>query len=998
MMQESQQARRYTRVGHGILGAAMKTCRRIAVGVLAWFAACTCASADGLSGYTERFWQAPDGLPEQTVQAFAQTADGFLWIGTTGGLLRFDGAHFTVFDRQNTPALRENSVFCLRVAKDGTLWAGTEGGGVVSYAQGQFRSWPGIGGQTSDFVRVIKQDNDGAIWAGTDGGLLRLTGDHFSRIDDTALIPAMNVHSIYRDSIGRLWAGGSRLIVTDGKTSKVYPLGAESSQNQVKSILQTSDGTLWVGTVSGLNRMPPGKDRFERVSGISSTVRVLRQTPDGVLWVGTIGQGVFTLTGGKLAQITAPSALPSNTVLNLFEDKEGNFWIGTQTGMARLTRSKVNIVPLPQANDSDFETIYRDSDGSFWIGSTLLFQMRNGALSERVLPGTRGMHVRNIYRDRSGALWAGTDGDGVFRFVGSKPTRWTTREGLSNNFIRSMTQDRDKSMWVATDNGLNHLVDDRGHVRIVSYEAEQGLAYNSTRCLLEDKRGDLWIGTDRGVSHMHNGTFVQDPATLAMAQMKVWAIHEDADGGLWFGTRDNGLFRFRLGALAQFTTADGLASNAIYDILEDSGSHLWMSGPNGISMVNRPELDAQAAKQTRQIAPTFYSIAEMAANTEIYGGTESSGCITAAGDVWFPSNRGPIHILPFQQSSLLAPPLRIERILADGQPVSMKGPIVLQPANTRLQFTFEPIQLRSQDGLRFRYMLDGFDKEFGPATYSRTADYTNLPPGTYTFRVRTFEVSNPAAVTEASVQIIQRPFFYRTWWFSSACLALVLLLIYAIYQYRVRHVRARFEAVLEERSRLAREMHDTVIQGCTGVSALLEAVAMEEESQREETGLLDVARHQLRTTIAEAREAVWNLRHEDDGAGILGEKIGAMASQVGVEFHLPVTCSTVGTPFVISPPMAHDLLMIAREAVCNAALHGRPSHINVGMEYTPRELVLTVSDDGCGFDPRQGESHNDHHFGLKGMRERANRWSGKFKITSAPGSGSRVETRLIRRT
>jgi signal transduction histidine kinase len=328
----------------------------------------------------------------------------------------------------------------------------------------------------------------------------------------------------------------------------------------------------------------------------------------------------------------------------------------------------------------------------------------------------------------------------------------------------------------------------------------------------------------------------------------------------------------------------------------------------------------------------------------------------------------------------------------------MTGPIELQPSNTRLQFTFEPIQLRSQDGLRFRSMLAGFDKEFGHATASRTADYTNLPPGTYTFRVRTFEVSNPGAVTEASVQIIQRPFFYRTWWFSSVCLALVLLMIYAVYQYRVRQVGARFEAVLEERSRLAREMHDTVIQGCTGVSALLEAVAMEEESQREETGLLDVARHQLRTTIAEAREAVWNLRHQDAGAGILGEKIGAMASQVGVEFHLPVACSTIGTPFVISPPMAHDLLMIAREAVCNAALHGRPSHIDVGMEYTARELVLTVSDDGCGFDPRQGESQNDHHFGLKGMRERSNRWGGKFKITSAPGSGSRVEARLIRRT
>jgi ligand-binding sensor domain-containing protein/signal transduction histidine kinase len=972
----------------------MERCRATALCLLIWSASTACWGAEAFSGYTQHRWQAPDGLPEQTVQAFAQTADGYLWIGTTGGLLRFDGAHFTVFDRQNTAALHENSVFCLMVAKDGTLWAGTEGGGLVSYAKGEFRSWPGIDGKTTDFVRVVKQDQDGSIWTGTDGGLLRLNGDRFVRVDGTPAIPALAVHSIYCDGASRLWVGGSRLMVIDRTNSKVYSLGAESSQNQVKSILRTSDGTLWVGTVSGLNRMLPGQDRFERVEGISSTVRVLRQTADGVLWIGSIGQGVFTLTERKLVQITAPSSLPSNTVLDFFEDKEGDFWIGTQTGMVRLTRSKVIIVPLPQANDSDFETIYRDSDGSFWIGSTLLFQMRNGILSQRILPGMNGIHVRNIYRDRSGALWAGTDGDGVYRITGSLTTRWTYKDGLSNNFIRAMTEDRDRSMWIATDAGLNHLIGEGPHMRIVSYQMQEGLTYPSTRSLFEDSRGDLWIGTDRGLSHMHGGAFVQDAATVSMAQMKVWAIHEDANGGLWFGTRNNGLFRLRAGMLSHFTTDDGLASNAIYEILEDGGGHLWMSGPNGISMLNRSELDAQAASPSRHFALTFYSIAEMAANTEIYGGTQSSGCITAAGDVWFPSNRGPIHILPFQPSMLSSPPLRIQRVLADGQAQPMEGAVVLQPGNSRLEFAFEPIQLRSQAGLRFRYMLEPFDKDFGPTTSARTADYTNLSAGRYVFRVRTFEVSNPDEVTETSVEIVQRPFFYRTWWFSSACLALIALLIYAIYQYRVRHVRARFEAVLEERSRLAREMHDTVIQGCTGVSALLEAIAMEEESQRVEMGLMDVARHQLRTTIEEARDAVWNLRREDAGAGMLGEKMEAMALQVGAEFHLPIACATNGTPFGVSPPMTHDLLMIAREAVCNAALHGRPVHVGVTLEFGRRELILTVLDDGCGFDVRQSESQNGHHFGLKGMRERVERWGGKFRLTSAPGSGSRVEARL----
>jgi ligand-binding sensor domain-containing protein/signal transduction histidine kinase len=974
-----------------ILSAAMHSLRASVVCLLASLLGCAALRADGLEGYTRHVWQAPDGLPEQTVQAFAQTPDGYLWIGTTGGLLRFDGVHFTVFDSQNTPTLHENSVFCLMVARDGTLWIGTEGGGIASYSGGQFRTWVALDGQSNDFVRVMMQDQDGTIWAGTDRGLLRLNGGRFVQVDGTASIPPISVHSIYRDRVGHMWVGGWRLMRIDGKTGTLYSLGTEASQNQVKSILQTSDGTLWVGTVTGLNRMLPGQGGFQRVRGITSTVRVLRQTPDGVLWIGTIGQGVFTFDRGKLIQSMAPAELPSNTVLNFFVDGEKNFWIGTQTGMERLTRTQVTVVSLPHANDSDFETIYRDRDGSFWIGSTRLFHMREGALTEQELPGMRGSHVRNIFRDLSGALWAGTDGDGIFRIASGHTTRWTN---LSNNFIRAIAQESDRSMWIATDGGLNHLIGEGEHPRIVRYGEKDGLAQLSTRSLLEDRRGDLWIGTDRGLSHMHGGVFIHDEATTAMAQMKVWAIHQDSDGGLWFGTRNSGLFRLRDGRIAHFTAEDGLASDAIYDILEDAEGHLWMSGPNGIATLNRHELDAQAEAPTRHFALIFYSIAEMAANTEIYGGTESSGSITPQGDVWFPSNRGPIHILPFHRPSLPPPPLHIQAVLADGRPVPMVEPIVLQPGNSRLEFAFTPIQLRSQAGLRFRYMLDNFDHDWSAASVSRTADYTNLPSGTYRFRVRTFDVGDPAAVSEATIEIVQRPFFYRTWWFTATSLLLAALLIFAVYQYRVRQVRTRFEAVLGERSRLAREMHDTVIQGCTGVSALLEAISMEAPVDRASDGLLDFARLQLRTTINEARDAVWNLRQPGNDTSDLSKKLESMAGKASAEFNLPVDCFTSGTAVGVSHPLAHDLLMVAREAVYNAALHGCPTHVEVALTCSRRELTLCIVDDGCGFDALQMRSQNGRHFGLKGMEERVERSGGKFTLTSAPGKGVRIEARL----
>jgi signal transduction histidine kinase len=364
--------------------------------------------------------------------------------------------------------------------------------------------------------------------------------------------------------------------------------------------------------------------------------------------------------------------------------------------------------------------------------------------------------------------------------------------------------------------------------------------------------------------------------------------------------------------------------------------------------------------------------------------------------VWLPSNLGPLHIPAFGRTALSPPPLFIQSVLADGRPAAANGEVVLRPGNGRLEFDFTPIELRTQDGLRFRYRLEGFEKTWSAPTAARTADYTNLPAGRYRFRVETFDVSNPDAASEASIAIVQRPFFYRTWWFIAGCAGLVALLVFGLYQYRVRQVRVRFEAVLEERSRLAREMHDTVIQGCTGVSALLEALAMEGEKDSRGEGLMNVARQQLRGTINEAREAIWDLRKPHD-AGSLGEKLESMTRQVSGEFQVPVAWQMSGTPFTVTEPVAHDLLMVAREAVYNAMLHGHPERVLVTLKYKSSELVLHLDDDGRGFDPQQTDHGNGHHFGLKGMKERVERSGGKFQLASTPGKGVRIEVRVPRR-
>ena len=327
-------------------------------------------------GYTRRVWQTQDGLPENTVQAFAQTPDRYLWIGTSGGLVRFDGASFVVYDRDNTPAIRDNSIFCLTASHDGSLWAGTDGAGLVRVKDGKFRSYRAAEGLTNDFVRAVFETREGVLWAGTDDGLFRLDGEHLIRVDGTGKIPALAVHSIREDSAGNLWVGGSIVISIRGDTCREYHLEGYGSASRVKSIAETADGTIWVGTVSGLQRMPRSSresGRFERLPEIASTVRALQVDHAGDLWIGTIGDGLLRYSKSALTHVTAPDNPPSATVLAIFDDSEQNIWAGMQTGLLRLSRAAMSTFPLPDTANADFGTVYADSDGSLWVAGAHLF-------------------------------------------------------------------------------------------------------------------------------------------------------------------------------------------------------------------------------------------------------------------------------------------------------------------------------------------------------------------------------------------------------------------------------------------------------------------------------------------------------------------------------------------------------------------------------------------------------------------------------------------------
>ncbi len=925
------------------------------------------------------------------MQAIRQGHDGYLWIGTTGGLVRFDGSRFVhSFQPSKHIAPTDDSTFCILAAHDGSLWLGTEGEGLLHFSNGVFREYTAADGLTDSFVRSVIEDSQQRIWIGTDNGLFRMTDGKIEVVDTSPYAP-LAVHAIFEDRDHRIWVGGSQLIAFDGDRVTHYQLPGAFSQNRVKSIDQTSDGTVWVGTVGGLDRFVAG--HFESVPEITGTVRTLTQTSDGTLWIGTIGHGLFTYKNGVFVLMSGNGLLPSKTVLSIFEDDAQQVWIGTQDGLVRLSKTPVSVTPLPGGADTDYQTISYDPDGTIWAVASSVYAIRDGVARPYKFPGMPNIPIRNVFRDRAGTLWIGTDGSGAYHLTASGAVHYSAPQRLVNNFVRAFLQARDGTVWIATDEGVSRVSGE--HVE--NLHVRDGLAYFSTRALIEDRDSGIWIGTDHGLSHWRAGAFLQDAATEALRNEKVWSILQDSNGDIWFGTRDHGLFRYSAGKLTQYTTAQGLASNSIYQILEDKQSNLWLSGPNTISSFHLARLNAESFQRTSFLGVTVYDMPYGGDGAQMYGGRQPSGCLGPDGGVWFPSNKGAIHVSPQPPPPYAVPRILITSAVSDGRELPL-GPRLLLPADSsRLELGFTPLMLRPQEGIRFRYRLEDFDPGWTYTGANREATYTNLPAGKYTFHVIAFEVNHPELNSEVTLAITKEPHFYNTWWFLSLCLLALSLVIWGIYRSRIRIVRSRFNAVLEERSRLAREMHDTVIQGCTSISALLEAVSsLQRENHSPERDLLDYARTQVRTTIDEARQAVWNLRHDDEPMQDLSHSIAVIAEHTRKEFGLQVECTTTGRPLPVQGPIARELLMVMREAIYNAVLHAHPRRIAITIAYGRDEVVLTVEDDGTGFNPQSPAGDGKPHYGIAGMRERMERIHGKMELTSIEGKGTTVIVRLSR--
>jgi ligand-binding sensor domain-containing protein len=947
--------------------------------------------------YSRRVWQSSDGLPEDFTQALTQTSDGYLWIGTSGGLVRFDGVRFVVFNGASDAAFRDDSVYALLTTRDGTLLAGTEGGGLIRHRDGAFRVFGEAEGLTNPFVRAIYEDRDGKTWIGTDRGLFLFEADTLRRVDGHNGIPAMSVHAIVQDRQGRLLIGGAGLLVLDNGVPAHYSSGESLADNSIRTLRETRDGAVWIGSISGLRRLDGGVrgNPFTTPRLIDSTnISVLCDTRGGDLWIGTYGQGLMRFDNGRLVTLSAPSALPHNNVLALFEDAEENVWVGTQGGMLRLQPGAATTFTTADGAPLSINTIYEDPHGPVLVTalSGRLFRVSRQSLVAVDLPADlRALVIRNVLRDRQGRLWLGTDGQGVARVDGQSVVRLTMKQGLVNDFVRAFCEDRDGGVWIGTDGGLSYWRD--GAFR--SYTAATGLIYGSIRGLLIDHEDTLWIATERGLGQFRSGAFVRDPRLDRFNGVKVWALHRDADRGLWIGTQGAGLFLFKSGRLTQFTTSHGLPSNKIHFIGEDTRGNLWMSGPSGVVSVSRQDLETLNDRTPGHVAVRLYDTTEGLTTNQMRGGVQPAGAVTRNGDIWFPSTKGAVLIsagLPERSSRL---PLVVEQVIADRTTLAFPTKIDLPPGEGKLEIQYTSIRLAAPERLRFRYWMEGFERDWTAAGQRRVAYYTNLPAGHYRFHVVAYETNAPQHATERVLEIELRPHIYETRWFVALCGLLVVAGAGGMYGLHVRNIRRRFAAVLEERNRLAREMHDTLIQGCVGVSTLLEAASHAQEvSPRLGHDLLDRARAEVRAAVDEARVAVWNLRHGISHGEGLVPAVTQLADRIALDADFEIAVNVTGTVAPVSSETERHVLLVIREALHNAARHAAPKRIVVTLQFDDERLLIIVEDDGAGFEWTFDQLERSQHYGILGMRERVERMGGEFTLTSAPGRGTTVRVEV----
>jgi len=936
-------------------------------------------------------WDTHNGLPEVKVQAVAVRPSGGVWVATEGGLCLFDGSTCKSLTVQESTRLPQKSFTALLLARDQSLWIGTEGGGLLHLIAGRLDAFGPADGLSDGYIRAIHEDSHGRLWVGTDYGLFRRDGDKFRSVPLGKNASPQFVTAIVEDRSGGIFVGGRSLnLVRDGITSPVKSWGA-FGRPQIKSLLFTSDERLIIGTVDGV--FENVKQHLRRLPFARVDVESLCQSGNSDIWLGTVSAGLWRMTKSATTRVALKDGNVLPTVLAMTTDMQGRLWVGTMTGLSRIQETILHFIPSP-ALAVDRETLAISPGGSVFLVNGGVYRMEGRKLEHLSFAIPAGTRILDVLFPKDGSTWLGTAGQGVYRVdPHGRTTQYSTRtrHKLSADYPRGIVEGTHGDIWVASELGVD--VFEPGAEEAI--RLSNALPSRAVRTLFLDQKGCMWIGTDRGPASSCNGLMTSSQSTSSLSGEEIWAITEDSHGTMWFGTRQNGIYAASNAGIRHFTVADGLPSNDICGLVTDRDGTLWASSLDQIFSVPTASLSSDRAKWDF-VVPRSYVLPSGTEGIRFTRGRMQSSLLDSHGLVWFASDRGAAYITtPLSPTSEVSdePRPSIRSVINDNSILPVSASIRTRPNPRQLVISFGADYLSPVQQVLLMYRLKGVDSEWTISTNPQQAEYSNLPAGQYFFELRACDRAQPERWNTTTYLITIPVIWYRSLWFSISLASFVLFGVAFAYVLHLRRLRYGFRLVLEERNRVAREMHDTLIQGCNGVAMLLEAEAV----SRGETGqsdLLNTARTQIRNTVDEARDALWNLRQSEVDANTLRGTLNDIAAYAAATFGVPVDLQYSDKHRGLAASSAHELAMIVREAVVNAGTHGDPQTIVITVRAASDQLSIEVADDGVGFDISSASAPVKNHYGLRGMRERAEAIGARFNIDSKFGVGTVVSIAL----
>jgi ligand-binding sensor domain-containing protein/signal transduction histidine kinase len=1017
------------------------------------------APGDRAGDYTSRTWQEDEGLPDNRVLSLAQTSEGYLWVGTQKGLVRFDGVTFTMVNFPSAPELRGRAITALHEGQDGSFWVGVDGVGAVQWKGGKIVRYDQGNGLAGNAVRAIYGSRNGAIWIATEGGLGRWMDGKLTAVTDGQDMACRGVTALTEDPQGTIWAAATEL--RQVKRTKVVASRKRTSTSEAETFSTVSadrQGQLWAGCAQGLlvfRRNAYAERSYSKKDGLADNrVRAIREDRRGNLWVGTYG-GLNRLT--ELTYVDANGPLDRGTFLTesradgasygrincIFEDKEGNLWIGSDEGLSRLQPRSIATYTKAQGLTANHVTaLLEDKEENIWITTWGggLNRLKDGKVAAYPAPpgGVQDLTselLLSLCAGRQGELWIGGDaGTGALRFQGGTFSRLGVRNGLPDASIQSVYEDSRGRIWLGSSAGLSLF----SGGTFTNFTTAEGLAGNAVQVILEDSAKHLWIGTDHGLALWQEGGFFNFRLADGLPHDRILALHDDRRGNLWVGTGGGGLCRI-IGVGAElrdlvttnqpntatamrrpapfqlttrvYSTREGLLSDEIFEILEDDYHNLWLSGPGGLCRVSKRGLDEFDLGKRKTVPCTSYGRSDGLTGRCSQMG-KPGGWKGHDGRLWFATSQGVVLADPHVRVENTPPPVLVEEIIVDKKrmepPPTAAGyskqvatdnlppEIVVPPGKGELEIHYTALSLQEPEKSRFRYRLEGSDHDWVEAGPRRVAYYNRVSPGHYQFRVIACNKHGLWNETGASVGITLLPHFWQTWWFLSLLAFGVVAGIAGAVRYvtfrklqRQMRLLEQAHAVERERARIARDMHDHLGASLTRIS-LLGEMADKDAGRTEETR--HHARRICETSHAVAQtldEIVWatNPRHDtlDSLVSYLAIYAEEFFETTTVRCRIEVPTSLPAE--ALSAEMRHNLFLAFRESLNNIVKHAAADEVWVRVSTSVGALQIVIEDNGRGLPAHRSELVGN---GLANMRKRLLDIGGEFELSSRPNGGTRL--------